>query len=96
MGYAHEVIVDDVCKVISRQTVALYEHLIVKSRVFNGDIAEDLVVERGAALPGIFWRTTNGSPAAAFASLSSRLRQRQGSAAFSKPSVSSCFSQKQR
>ena len=52
MGYAHEVIVDDVCKVISRQTVALYEHLIVKSRVFNGDIAEDLVVERGAALPG--------------------------------------------
>lgn len=52
MGYAHKVIVDDVCKVICRQSVALYEHLIVKCRVFNGDIAENLVVERGAALLG--------------------------------------------
>ena len=45
-------VVDDVCKVVGRQTVALYEHLIVERRVFNGDVAEDLVMEGRAALPG--------------------------------------------
>ena len=52
VGDAHEVVVNDVCEVIRRQTVALYEHLIVKRGVFNGNVAENLVVEGRAALGG--------------------------------------------
>ena len=52
MGDAHEVVVDDICKVIGRQSVTLYEHLIVKGLVLNGDIAENFVMEGGRALLG--------------------------------------------
>ena len=48
---AHEVVVNDVGKVVGRQTVALDEHLIVQRIVVDGDVAEDLVVEGG--LPGL-------------------------------------------
>ena len=52
VGDAHEMIVNDVCKVVGRQTVALDEHLIVEIGVRRGDVAEDLVVERRFALVG--------------------------------------------
>ena len=47
---AHEMVVDDVCEVIRRQTVALDEHLIVERVVVDRDVAEDLVMERGLSL----------------------------------------------
>ena len=50
MGDAHEMVVDDVCEVVGRQAVALYEHLIVQRLVLNGDVAEYLVMEGGSAL----------------------------------------------
>jgi len=43
-------VVDDVGKVIRRQTVALDEHLIVECVVIDRDVAEDLIMERGLAL----------------------------------------------
>ena len=43
-------VVDDVGKVIRRQTVALDEHLVVERVIIDRDVAEDLVVERGLAL----------------------------------------------
>jgi len=42
-------VVDDVGKVIRRQTVALDEHLVVERVIIDRDVAEDLVVERGLA-----------------------------------------------
>ena len=52
VGDAHEMIVNDVCKVVGREPVALDEHLIVEIGVRRGDVAEDLVVERRFALVG--------------------------------------------
>ena len=51
MGDAHEVVVDDVGKVVGRQTVALQEHLIVERLVFDRNVAKACIVEgRGALL----------------------------------------------
>jgi len=52
MGNAHQVVVDDVGKVIGGQTVPLQQHLIVQRAVLHGDIAEDGIVEGGSALCG--------------------------------------------
>ena len=43
-------VVDDVGKVIRRQTVALDEYLIVECVVIDRDVAEALIMERGLAL----------------------------------------------
>ena len=51
MGDAHEVVVDDVGKVVGRQTIALQEHLIVERRILHRDVAKACIVEgRGAVL----------------------------------------------
>ena len=51
MGDAHEVVVDDVGKVVGRQTVALQEHLIVERLILHRDVAKACIVEgRGAVL----------------------------------------------
>ena len=50
VGDAHEVIVHDVCKVIGRQPVTLYKHLIVERFVLDAYLAEYLVTENGDAV----------------------------------------------
>ena len=51
MGDAHEVVVDDVGKVVGRQTVALQKHLIVERLILHRDVAKACIVEgRGAVL----------------------------------------------
>ena len=49
---AHEMVVHDIGKVVRRQTVALYEHLIVERGVLHGNVAEYLVMERRRPLVG--------------------------------------------
>ena len=50
VGNAHEMVVDDICKVIRGKTVGLQEHLILELLVFDRNVAERHVVERGCAL----------------------------------------------
>ena len=47
-------VIDDVCEVISRQTIALYEHLIIQIGVGGSDVAKNSIVESSAALGGYF------------------------------------------
>ena len=47
---AHEMIVDDVCKVVGGQAVGFEQNLILHFLILDGDIAEGRVVERGASL----------------------------------------------
>ena len=59
MGDAHQVIVNDVGKVVGGQTVPLQQHLIVQRAVFHGDVAE--ARRRGTwSVPsvGMRWRMT--------------------------------------
>ena len=50
VGDTHKVVVNDVCKVISRHTVCLYKYLVVEGRAVNSDIAVKLVMESNFAL----------------------------------------------
>ena len=50
MGDAHQVIVDDVGKVVGGQTVPLQQHLIVQRAVLHSDVAEDGVMEGSGTL----------------------------------------------
>ena len=52
MGDTHQMVIDDVGEVVGGQTVALQKHLIVQRGVFHSNIAEDSIVEGGAALCG--------------------------------------------
>ena len=52
MGDAHEMVVDDIGKVVGGEAVTLEKHLIIQSAVFHGDVAENGVVEGGGALCG--------------------------------------------
>ena len=52
MGDAHQVIVDDIGKIIGGQAVPLQQYLIVQRAVLHGDVAEHRVVECGRSL---FW-----------------------------------------
>ena len=47
VGDTHEMVVDDVGKVIGGQTVPLQEHLVVQIGVVHGDVAVDGVGEGG-------------------------------------------------
>ena len=48
MGDAHEVVVDNVGKIVGGQTVPLEEHLVVQGGVLHGDVPEDGVPEGGS------------------------------------------------
>jgi len=52
MGDAHEVIIDDVGKVIGGQAVPFQEHLVIQGAVFHGDVAENSVMKGGGAVRG--------------------------------------------
>lgn len=98
MGDAHEVVVDDVGKVVGRQTVALQEYLIVERLILHRDVAKACIVEgRGAVLRDTLANDV-GLAAATRALASSSGRPRQGSSARSNSPLSSslsAFSQKQ-
>ena len=47
---AHQMVVHDVCKVIGGKAVGLEQHLILKLLVFDRDVTEGGVMERGRAL----------------------------------------------
>ena len=50
VGDAHQVVVDDVGKVVGGHTVPFYEYLVVQGLVFHGDVPEDGVAEGGDSL----------------------------------------------
>ena len=50
MGDAHQVIIDDIGKVISRQAVLLDQHVVIKRRAFRLNMAEEKVVKGGDSL----------------------------------------------
>ena len=51
VGNTHRMVVNDVCKVISRHAIGFNQNLVVQFRVVDGDIAENLIMEgRGAFL----------------------------------------------
>jgi hypothetical protein len=52
MGDAHQMVVHHVGEVVGGHAVGLDQHLIVQGGVFHRDIAENLVVEGGAAAVG--------------------------------------------
>ena len=52
MGDAHQMVVDDVGKIVGRQAVPLQQHLIVQRAVLHGNVSEDGIVERGGARLG--------------------------------------------
>ena len=49
MGDAHQVVVDDVGKIVGGQTVPFEEYLVVQRGVVHGDIPKDGVVEGGGS-----------------------------------------------
>ena len=50
VGDAHQMVVNDICKVIRGKTVGFQKHLILELLVFDRNVAERHVVERGRAL----------------------------------------------
>ena len=52
MGDAHEMVVNDIGKVVGGQSVPLHQYLVVQSVVVHGDVPEDHVLEGGLPLPG--------------------------------------------
>ena len=48
VGYAHCVVVNDIGEVVGRHSIRLQKHLVVQVNVLNGDVAVDLVMERGS------------------------------------------------
>ena len=50
VGDAHQMVIDHVGEVVGGQTVALEQDLIVQRAVVHSDVAEDGIVESGAAL----------------------------------------------
>ena len=58
MGNVHQVVVDDVGKIVGGVAVRLEEHLILDLLVLDGDGAEHRVLKGGRARQGTFWRMT--------------------------------------
>ena len=60
MGYVHKVVVNNVCKIIGRETVGLNKYLVVKLLVVYGNCAVYCVVKDGSAAVGHFLADNKG------------------------------------